>query len=227
MAKVLVILSGCGVNDGSEIHEAVCALLHLDRHTATVTCAAPNVKQMHVVDHLAGQPTDEHRNVLVESARIARGNISDLAQVDGAAFDAVVLPGGFGAAKNLCTFAVDGADCTVNEDVSRVLREAADAGRPIGLICISPVIGAKLFGGCTVTIGSDKETASAIARMGSRHETHATTEICIDDEFNIVSTPAYMCAQRIGEVYEGIGRLVDEVMQRVSANAETHAGARS
>jgi enhancing lycopene biosynthesis protein 2 len=227
MPNVLMILSGCGVNDGSEIHEAVCTLLHLDRHEAKVTCAAPNVKQMHVVDHLAGQPTDEQRNVLVESARIARGNISDLADVNGADFDAVVLPGGFGAAKNLCTFAVDGADCTVNEDVTRVLRGAADAGKVIGLICISPVIGAKLFGGCTVTIGSDKATASAIARMGSRHETHATTEICIDDEYNIVSTPAYMCAQRIGEVYEGIGRLIDEVMQRVRAGSNAPARASS
>jgi enhancing lycopene biosynthesis protein 2 len=211
--KVLVILSGCGVMDGSEIHESVCTLLHLDRHNASVTFAAPDVEQMHVVNHLTGKPTSETRNVRVESARIARGAVKDLAQVRGEEFDAVILPGGYGAAKNLCSFAIDGADCQVHPEVARVLSEAHTAGKPIGLICISPAIGAKVFPGSTVTIGTDASTAAAIQKMGSHHQNAPTTEICVDQANRIVSTPAYMSAQRITQVYEGIGKLVDRVMQ--------------
>ncbi len=211
--NVLVILSGCGVMDGSEIHESVITLLHLDRNNAKVTFAAPDVPQAHVVNHLTGKPTEEARNVRVESARIARGAVEDLAKVHGDRFDAVILPGGFGAAKNLCNFAVAGADCTVNPDVARVLREAHEAGKPVGLICISPTIGAKVFTGSTVTIGVDTSTATAIVKMGSHHQNRATNEICVDEENRIVSTPAYMSAQRIGQVYEGIGKLVDRVVQ--------------
>lgn len=211
--NVLLILSGCGVMDGSEIHESVCALLHLDRHNANVTFAAPDVPQMHVVNHLTGKPVDETRNVRAEAARIARGNVQDLAKVQGDQFDAVVLPGGYGAAKNLCSFATQGADCEVNPQVARVLNEAHDAGKPIGLICISPALGAKVFRGCSVTIGTDASTAQAIEKMGSRHQNRATTEICVDEENRIVSTPAYMSAQRIGQVYEGIGKLVDRTLE--------------
>jgi enhancing lycopene biosynthesis protein 2 len=212
MANVLVILSGCGVFDGSEIHESVITLLHLDRHGAKVTFAAPDVPQMHVVNHLTGQPAKESRNVRVESARIARGNVEDLAKVRGADFDAIIFPGGFGAAKNLCSFATEGAACQVQPEVQRVLREAHDAGRPIGLICISPTIGAKVFPGSTVTIGTDQGTAEAIEKMGSHHQPRPTEEICVDEENRIVSTPAYMSAKRIHQVYEGIGKLVDQVL---------------
>lgn len=211
--NVLVILSGCGVMDGSEIHESVITLIHLDRRNAKVTFAAPDMPQMHVVNHLLGKPSpNETRNVRAESARIARGNVLDVATVRGDQFDAVVLPGGYGAAKNLCTFATMGADCEVNPQVARVLREAHDAGKPIGLICISPALGAKVFSGCTVTIGTDVSTADAIEKMGSRHQKRATNEICIDEENRIISTPAYMSAQRITEVYEGIGKLIDRVL---------------
>jgi enhancing lycopene biosynthesis protein 2 len=211
MSKVLMILSGCGVLDGSEIHESVCALLHLDRHGATVTMAAPDDAQRQVIDHLTSQPTSEKRNMRIEAARIARGEITDLAEIKGDAFDAVVLPGGFGAAKNLCTFADDGADCRVHPQVERVLREAHDAGKVIGFICIAPTIGARLFQ-AKVTIGVDQGTASAIEQMGGEHKAHATEQICVDEDRRIVSTPAYMSAERIGQVYEGIGRLVDEVL---------------
>lgn len=212
MPNVLLVLSGCGVLDGSEIHESVSTLLHLDRHNATVTIAAPDIDQMHVVNHHTGQPTKEKRNVRVESARIARGPVKDLAQIRGDQFDAVILPGGYGAAKNLCSFATDGADCHVNPEVARVLNEAHSAAKPIGLICISPAIGAKVFRGATVTIGSDKSTAAAIEKMGAHHQNRPTTEICVDESNRIVSTPAYMSAQRISQVYEGIGKLVDRVI---------------
>jgi enhancing lycopene biosynthesis protein 2 len=211
--NVLLILSGCGVFDGSEIHESVITLLHLDRHNANVTFAAPDVPQMHVVNHITGKPTDGKRHVRVESARIARGNVHDLAKIRGDQFDAVILPGGYGAAKNLCNFATQGADCEVNPEVARVLREAHEAGKPIGLICISPALGAKVFSGATVTIGTDSATASAIEKMGCCHQNRATTDICIDNENRIVSTPAYMSAQRISQVYEGIGKLVEQVLQ--------------
>jgi enhancing lycopene biosynthesis protein 2 len=221
--NVLVILSGCGVMDGSEIHESVITLVHLDRHNAKVTFAAPDAPQMHVVNHLTGKPTDENRNVRVESARIARGNVLDVAKIHGDQFDAVVLPGGYGAAKNLCNFATQGADCQVNPHVARVLREAHDAGKPIGLICISPALGAKVFTGCTVTIGTDSATASAIEKMGSRHQNRATEDICIDEQSRIVSTPAYMSAQRISQVFVGIGKLVDRVLEMADQPAAAAA----
>ena len=219
MAKVLVILSGCGVFDGSEIQEAVCTLLHLDRHDAAVTVAAPNVDQMHVVDHLTGQPTQETRNVLREAARIARGEIIDLAKTSIDDFDAVILPGGFGAAKNLCTFATQGAGCSVHEAVEGTLRAAHAAGKPIGLICIAPAIGARLFPGVTVTIGNDPETASAIEAMGAHHQTRETVEICIDEAQRILSTPAYMCGKRIRDVDAGIGKLVEQVLDMAAEPA--------
>lgn len=226
--KVLVILSGCGVYDGSEIHEAVSLLLHLDRHGTEVVCAAPDIDQMHVIDHVTGDPVElereGRRSVLVESARIARGNVVDLGAVKGSEFDAITLPGGFGAAKNLCTFAADGARCQVNADVARVLTEAHDAGRPLGFACISPVIAARLFPGVTVTIGTDEATAKAIGAMGA---THAPTEpdgICIDPTHRIVSTPAYMSARSVGVVHTGIGRMVDAVVGMVAQPSAMGAG---
>jgi len=213
MTHALVILSGCGVYDGSEIHEAVSLLLHLDRRGVQVTLAAPDIDQMHVVDHLSGDTGESRRNVLAESARIARGAARDLAEVNGADFDAVLLPGGFGAAKNLCNFAVAGDRCEVNTDVERVLREAHGAGRPIGLACIAPVLAARLFPGVTVTIGTDEQTATAISAMGARHRSVAPEEIVVDDGNRIVTTPAYMSAERIGQVHLGIGKMVDAVVE--------------
>jgi enhancing lycopene biosynthesis protein 2 len=223
MTNVLVILSGCGVFDGSEIHEAVSTLLHLDRHEATVTFAAPDGPQKEVINHLNSQPMEEQRNVRIEAARIARGPVEDVAAVKGDSFDAVVLPGGFGAATNLSTFADDGPECTVDEEVARVLREAHEAGRPIGFICIAPSIAARLFPGATLTIGTDADTAAALESMGARHEKRPTEEICVDEDRRIVTTPAYMTAERIGQVYEGIGKLVDRVLAMAATPASTAA----
>lgn len=202
--RVLVVLSGCGFLDGSEIHEAVLSLLYLDRAGAQVTCAAPNVPQMHVVDHAAGAPTDESRNVLAESARIARGEIVDLARILADNFDALVMPGGFGAAKNLSSFATHGKDATVNPQVQAVVRAFREQDKPICAICISPAVVVAALGEGTVTVGDDPGTAGAITAMGGAHENRLVTEICVDEARKIVTTPAYMYHTRIGLVSIGI-----------------------
>ena len=214
--KVGVVLSGCGVYDGAEIHESVLTLLALDRAGAEAVCLAPDVPQRHVVDHLTGQPAaGESRNVLVEAARIARGNVRDLAGFDPAGLDALVLPGGFGAAKNLCDFAFSGAECTVQPDVARVVRAVHAAGKPVGAVCIAPVIVAKLLGSESphLTIGTDPGTASAIEAMGGRHVACGGGGAVVDEERKLVSTPAYMLDSPISEVAAGIERLVVELLR--------------
>lgn len=215
MPKVGVVLSGCGVMDGSEIHESVLTLLALDREGVQAVCMAPNVDQHDVVNHLAGQETKEKRNVLVESARIARGKIRDIKDVKEGEIDALIFPGGYGAAKNLCTFAVDGTDCKVNPEVLRLVREVHKAGKPIGAICISPALMAKIFEGAGVelTIGNDKTTAEALEKLGQTHKECTVREIWIDSRHKIVTTPAYMLARGIAEAWEGIEKLVKEVLR--------------
>ncbi|MBL8858931.1 MAG: isoprenoid biosynthesis glyoxalase ElbB [Planctomycetes bacterium] len=208
MVKVAVVLSGCGYLDGSEIHESVLTLLALDRAGAVVTCLAPDVAQSSVIDHVNKEPANEKRNVLVESARIARGKIADVARAKAADFDAVVLPGGYGAAKNLCNFAVKGAAAEVEPAVARFLREAFHAKKPIGAWCIAPATVAAALrdekAGLKLTIGSDPATASALQAMGAKHVTCPVDEARTDDVHRIVSTPAYMCDARIAEVAAGI-----------------------
>lgn len=215
MTKVAVVLSGCGFLDGAEIHESVLFLLALDRLGVEVICAAPDVAQMHVVNHLTGAPTDERRNVLVESARIARGSIRDLATLHAKDVDAVVLPGGFGAAKNLCTFALGEDDWEIEPQTARFLREMRAAGKPIGAACIAPALIAHLFGAdrVRVTIGNDAGTSSRLAAKGARHVDRAVDEICVDDDLKIVTTPAYMFDARISHVAEGIDRLCNQVVE--------------
>lgn len=218
-ANVAVVLSGCGVMDGAEIHEAVSVLVHLSRGGASYRCFAPDKDQMHVVDHLAGEPASgERRNVLRESARIARGEIQPLSALHAADFDAVVFPGGFGAAKNLCDFAVKGDQCVVDPEVRRVVEEFHGAGKPIGMCCIAPVIAARVLEGCTVTIGDDAGTAGAIAKMGSKHAARPVTEACVDETFNVVTAPAYMYGDApVHDVFDGIGAMVRGVLDRVGA----------
>jgi len=215
MTKVAVVLSGCGVYDGAEIHESVLTLLALDRLGAEVVCAAPDVPQMHVVDHLTGEPVDEARNVLVESARIARGEIRDLASMSASDVDAVVLPGGFGAAKNLCGFANGEDDWEIETETARFLREMRAAGKPIGAVCIAPAVIGRVFAedGVKVTIGNDKGTASRLTAKGARHEDCAVDEICVDEERRIVTSPAYMLATRISEAAAGIDRVCETVVR--------------
>jgi enhancing lycopene biosynthesis protein 2 len=211
--KIGVILSGCGVYDGSEIHEAVITLLAIDRNGAEAVCMAPNIAQMHVVNHLTGDVVAaEARNVLVEAARLARGKIKDLATVTGAELDALILPGGFGAAKNLCDFAVKGADCAVNPEVARIIREMVAAKKPVGAVCIAPAILSKVLGSDQLphqlTIGTDPGTAAALTGMGSQHVACPAREFVVDQANKIVSTPAYMLAGGIAEAAEGIEKCV-------------------
>jgi enhancing lycopene biosynthesis protein 2 len=219
-AKVGVVLSGCGVYDGAEIHESVLTLLALDRAGAEAVCLAPDIAQKHVVNHLTGQPAaGESRNVLVEAARIARGAVKDLAGFDPSGLDALVLPGGFGAAKNLCDFAFRGAECEVNPEVARVVRAVHAAGKPVGAICIAPVILAKLLGAekPRLTIGTDPGTAVAVEKMGGEHVSCEGGGAVVDAGRKLVTTPAYMLDSPISEVSAGIEKLVAEVLAMARA----------
>jgi enhancing lycopene biosynthesis protein 2 len=217
MAKIGVVLSGCGVFDGAEIHEATLTLFFLDRAGAEIVCMAPSVEQFDVVNHLGGESYSEKRNVLVEAARIARGDIRDVKDVDAAMLDGLIFPGGFGAAKNLCNFAVKGPDCTVNPEIERLIKAAHKAKKPMGFLCIAPVIAAKVLGSFRpqITIGNDKDTAAALEKMGARHVVSEVDGIVVDPDNLIVTTPAYMLGPSIAKVGLGIEKLVDEVMKLV------------
>ena len=212
--NVAVILSGCGVYAGAEIHESVITLLRLDQRGAKVQCFAPDIAQLHVINHLTGEPMPETRNVLVESARIARGEIKDIREARVEDFDALIIPGGFGAAKNLSSFATEGAACSVQADVLNLAEAFAEAGKPIGLMCISPAIAAKIYGpGVICTIGTDADTAAAVSKMGGTHQECEVSEIVEDKARKLVSTPAYMLAQSISEAASGINKMVDRVLE--------------
>jgi enhancing lycopene biosynthesis protein 2 len=215
MAKVGVLLSGCGVYDGAEIHEAVLTLLALDRAGAEIVCMAPNMDQAHVINHLTGEVVDEKRNVLVESARIARGNIKDLKAVQAADLDALIIPGGYGAAKNLSNFAFVGTEAAVHPEVSRLLNDMVAIGKPVGAICIAPATLTKALAGKKpeVTIGSDRDTAAAIEAMGGRHKECSVDMIHLDSRNRVVSTPAYMLGPGIKDVAQGIEKLVAKVVE--------------
>lgn len=217
MKKIGVVLSGCGVYDGSEIHEAVLTLLAIDRYGCEAVCMAPKV-DFTVTNHLSKQETGEMRSVLVESARIARGNIRDIKEVSASDLDAIIFPGGFGAAKNLCDFAVKGAAASVNTDVARLLKEIAAAGKPIGAVCIAPALIAAVLGkdySPTVTIGNDAGTSAEIEKTGAVHQECLVTEFVVDRKNKLVTSPAYMLANRISEVAEGIDKCVKEVINLI------------
>jgi enhancing lycopene biosynthesis protein 2 len=209
------------VYDGAEIHESVITLLRLDQRGAQVQCFAPNIAQLHVINHLTGDEMPESRNVLVESARIARGDVKDLREARAEDFDALIVPGGFGSAKNLSNFAVEGAGCSVQPEVLALTEAFAEAGKPVGLICISPALAAKIYGpGVTCTIGTDADTAAAVTKMGGTHEECLVTDIVEDTARKLVSTPAYMLAQNISEAASGINKLVDRVLELTHENDE-------
>ena len=215
--KIGVVLSGCGVYDGSEIHEAVFTLLAIDRNGAEAVCMAPD-SELSEVNHLTGQETGAKRNILVESARIARGKIRNIAEVTATELDAIIFPGGFGAAKNLCNFASKGAEASINPQVASLLRDMAASRKPIGAICIAPALIAATLGkeySPKVTIGNDSGTASAIRQTGSEHIDCPVTEFVVDTEHKIVSTPAYMLAQNISDAATGIEKTVKAVLDLI------------
>ncbi|WP_395756174.1 isoprenoid biosynthesis glyoxalase ElbB [Edwardsiella ictaluri] len=213
MKRVGVVLSGCGVFDGSEIHEAVLTLLALSRIGAQAVCLAPDREQMQVIDHLHREPVAERRNVLVEAARIARGDVTSLAQADASQLDALIVPGGFGAAKNLSSFATDGAECSIDPALQRLVMSLHRDGKPLGFMCIAPALLPRLLGvPVRVTIGNDAATAAAIEAMGGEHVACVVNDIVVDEVQRVVTTPAYMLANTIAEAAEGIDKLVTQVL---------------
>lgn len=215
--RVAVVLSGCGVYDGAEVYESVLTLLHLSQAGAEVQCFAPDIPQLHVVNHLNGEVmAGETRNVLVEAARVVRGQIKPVTEACVEDFDALIVPGGFGAAKNLCDFAVNGAAMTVQKDFLAFARAMHAANKPIGLICIAPTMAAAICGaGTKTTIGHDADTAAAVNATGAQHCPCEVQDTCVDREKKLVTTPAYMLAHSIAEANAGIGKLVAEVLALV------------
>jgi len=215
MKKIAVVLAGNGVYDGAEIHESTLTLLAIARKGAKYQCFAPDVEQAHVVNHLTGEEMDEKRNVLVEAARIARGDIKPLSEYKAEDFDAIIIPGGFGAAKNLCTFAFDGVDCKVNPDVEAAVRTTVVAEKPVGALCISPVILTKILGDVRVTIGQDAGTAQAVEKMGGVHENTTHGEIIVDEKYKVITTPCYMLDSTIDQIADGAEKVIDKIFEMV------------
>ncbi|MFO7879634.1 MAG: isoprenoid biosynthesis glyoxalase ElbB [Bacteroidota bacterium] len=206
--KVAVILAGSGVYDGSEIHETSMAMYALAKNEISYQCFAPDIPQAHVINHLNGEEMKENRNVLIESARIARGEISELSELRETDYDAILIPGGFGAAKNLCDYAFKQDQMSVHTGVERVINIFHSAGKPIGAMCIAPVIIAKVLG-AKVTIGQDPETAKSIESLGGKHENKEATDITIDEQNKVVTTPGYMLASNPYEIGEGAEAMVE------------------
>ena len=218
MKKIGVVLSGCGVFDGAEIHESVITLLAIDRAGAKAVCMAPNIDQMHVVNHLTGEESvGEKRNVLVEAARIARGEIKDICTIKADDLCALVFPGGFGAAKNLSTFAIKGENCDVHPEVLRLVRGFAAKKKPLAALCIAPAMMAKIYEDApnkpTLTIGNDKDCISKMETLGTTHQDCSARNFVFDEQNNIVSTPAYMLGQSISEVAEGIEKTINQLIK--------------
>ncbi|CNJ80598.1 isoprenoid biosynthesis protein with amidotransferase-like domain [Yersinia aldovae] len=213
MKTVGVVLSGCGVYDGAEIHESVLTILALDRAGARVLFFAPDKPQLHVINHFNGEVVAQERNVLVESARIARGQIAPLCDADSNRLDALIVPGGFGSAKNLSDFAIQGPECVIDPDLVKLMQSMHKSGKPIGFMCISPVMLPKLLGKpVRLTIGNDPDTIEAIEIMGGEHIICPADDVVVDAENKVVTTPAYMLAGSISEAAKGIDKLVTKVL---------------
>jgi len=216
MKKFAVVLSGCGVFDGAEIHEATLTLLAIAQQGASYEIFAPDINQYHVINHLTHKEMPEKRNVLVESARIARGQIKPLSLFRSNDFDAIVFPGGFGAAKNLSTVAFDGPNARVNPDVEAAVKDMHKAGKPIGALCIAPAVIARILGQVEVTIGNDPGTAGAIEKMGGKHLKATHGEVVTDKRNNVYTTPCYMLDATIVQIYQGATNIVRAIMQDIS-----------
>ena len=216
MKKFAVVLSGSGVFDGAEIHEATLSMYAIKKQGAEYEIFAPDIDQHHVINHITGEEMDQKRNVLVESARIARGKIKPLSEFNAADFDAILFPGGFGAAKNLSTFAFDGPDCKVNDDVEKSVKAMHRAGKPIAALCISPVLLAKILGDVELTIGQDKDTAAAVEKLGAKHMNTNHGEVTIDAKNNVFTTPCYMLDADITQIADGAENIVRAVLKSLA-----------
>ncbi|WP_404342309.1 isoprenoid biosynthesis glyoxalase ElbB [Pseudoalteromonas mariniglutinosa] len=216
MKKIAVILAGCGVYDGAEINEAVLTLLHILKAGAEYQCFAPDIEQLHTINHLTGEEMIANRNVLVEAARIARGDIKAITELNIDDFDALIIPGGFGAAKNLSDFATQGTSASVQADVLRSCQAFAEAKKAAGYMCIAPAMLPLIYPtGIKTTIGNDADTAAAISQLGAQHENCTVDNIVVDEQHKVVSTPAYMLAENLLEADKGIEKLVKKVLDLV------------
>lgn len=210
--KFAIVLAGCGVYDGAEIHEATMTMLAADRNGCEYQLFAPNIRQHHVINHLTGEVMDESRSVLIEAARIARGNIKALKEYKPADFDGLIFPGGFGVAKNLSSYAFDGTNMHIDKVVEQSVIETHAAGKPIGALCISPIIIAALIPEAEVTLGSDKKYDGEVSKLGGKNKTTANKQVVVDTKNKIVSTPCYMNDARISDIADGADLLVKEII---------------
>ncbi len=217
MKKFAVVLSGCGVFDGAEIHEATLSMYAIVKQGATYEVFAPDIVQHHVINHLTGEEMNEARNVMAEAARIARGQVKPLSEFDPAAYDALLFPGGFGAAKNLSDLAFKGTDCQVQPDVAKAITGMHKAGKPIAALCIAPVLLAGVLPKAKVTIGQDKGTADAVVAMGAVHEPTSHGEVMVDEENKLFTTPCYMLDANIAQIGEGAENIVRAVLHALTA----------
>ena len=213
MKNFAIVLSGCGVFDGAEIHEATLSMLAISRQGGAYQAFAPNIQQHHVINHLTGDKMDESRNVLVESARIARGKIMELKEFKAEEFDGLLFPGGFGAAKNLSSWAFDGADASILPELEKAIKGMVEQNKPIGALCISPVILAKVLGAVRLTIGDDKGTVQAIESAGATHVQTTHGEVVVDSKFKVVTTPCYMLDANIAQIADGASNVVKAMME--------------
>lgn len=226
MIKVAVVLSGCGHLDGAEIRESILSLLYLDQQGAQVQMFAPDMTQHHVINHLTGEPAQESRHVLVEAARLARGNVRPLSQANAQAFDALVMPGGYGVAKNLSDFAFKGAEATVMPELSALIVEFHAQQKPIAAICIAPAVLVAALGknaAPVVTIGEDAGTAAAIEAHGGKHRNCATVDCVVDDKNLLITCPAYMRDDRIADIAQGIEKTIAELVKLAKAKSRKAA----
>ena len=216
MKKFAVILAGCGHLDGSEIQEAVMTLLAIDRHQCAYSVFAPNIEQYHVMNHLTKEVTEEKRNVLVEAARIARGDIKDVKEYRAENFDGLILPGGYGAAKNLFTYAIDGANAKVNPDIEKAIKATYLLKKPVGALCIAPVLLAKVLGDITITVGSNAGTIADVESMGAQHIHSLETEVISDRQNRIFTTPCYMLPATIADIADSADNLIRVILENIS-----------
>ncbi len=210
--RFAVILAGCGVFDGAEIHEATLTLLAIAQAGGSYECFAPDKEQAQVINHMTGKLMNEERNVMVESARITRGKIKPLYLFEPEKFDAVIFPGGFGVAKNLCTLAFEGSDCTVDPEVELAVIASVEASIPIGALCIAPALIVKILPGADVTIGRDPETVRTIEKMGGTHHETDHAEVIVDSKYKLVTSPCYMLDAHILQIARGTQNVVNELI---------------
>ncbi len=216
MKKFAIVLSGNGVYDGAEIHEATLSMYAVVKQGSVYDVFAPDIEQHHVINHLNGEVMDEKRNVMVEAARIARGNVKPLDLFNPDDYDALLFPGGFGAAKNLSDFAFKGADCTVQPDVEKAIKGMHAAGKPIAALCIAPVLLAKVLANAKLTIGQDAGTAEAVTKMGALHENTNHGQVIIDEQNMLFTTPCYMLDANIVQIADGAENVVREILKALN-----------